>query len=82
MSYSAERSIALAAVREAAQLCGQVQDQLRVRSIEKADQSPVTIADFGSQALICSRLRRAFPQDPIIAEETASMLRFIILTLS
>lgn len=75
MSYSAERSIALAAVREAAQLCGHVQDQLRVRSIEKADQSPVTIADFGSQALICSRLRRAFPQDPIIAEETASMLR-------
>lgn len=48
---------------------------MQVRSIEKSDHSPVTIADFGSQALICSRLRSAFPDDPIIAEETASMLR-------
>jgi len=48
---------------------------MQVRSIEKIDQSPVTVADFGSQALICSRLRSAFPDDPIIAEETAAMLR-------
>ena len=75
MSYAAERAVALAAVREAAALCQGVQAQMSVRSIEKADQSPVTLADYGSQALICSRLRRAFPQDAIIAEETADMLR-------
>lgn len=74
MSFNAERSIALAAVREAAELCQRVQEQMAVRSIEKSDRSPVTIADFGSQALICSRLRRAFPEDPIIAEENSSML--------
>ncbi|MGB1375078.1 MAG: 3'(2'),5'-bisphosphate nucleotidase, partial [Rhodothermales bacterium] len=30
---------------------------------------------FGSQALICSRLRRAFPDDSIIAEETSTVLK-------
>ena len=48
---------------------------MAVQSIEKSDRSPVTIADFGSQALICSRLRRAFPDDPIIAEETSAVLK-------
>lgn len=75
MSFKAERLIALAAVREAAELCQRVQEQMAVNSIEKSDHSPVTVADFGSQALICSRLRRAFPDDPIIAEETATVLR-------
>ena len=75
MSFRAEKLIALAAVREAAELCQSVQEQMAVRSIEKSDRSPVTIADFGSQALICSRLKKAFADDPIIAEETAAMLR-------
>ena len=75
MSFKAEQLIALAAVREAAELCKRVQEQMTVSSIEKSDQSPVTIADFGSQALICSRLRRAFPDDPIIAEETSTVLK-------
>lgn len=56
-------------------MCQRVQEQMAVQSIEKSDRSPVTIADFGSQALICSRLRHAFPGDPIIAEETSGMLR-------
>ena len=75
MSFTAEKVIALAAVREAAELCQSVQEQMAVGSIEKKDRSPVTIADFGSQALICSRLRKAFANDPIIAEETAAVLR-------
>ena len=36
---------------------------------------PVTIADFGSQALVCRALREAFPDDPIIAEEDSTLLR-------
>jgi 3'(2'), 5'-bisphosphate nucleotidase len=75
MAYLSELHIALAAVREAAELCGEVQQQMDPGAIEKKDRSPVTVADFGSQALICSRLRKAFPDDPIIAEETSATLR-------
>ncbi|MDA0874986.1 MAG: 3'(2'),5'-bisphosphate nucleotidase [Bacteroidetes bacterium] len=77
MPFLSELQIALAAVREAAELCGEVQQQMDPGAIEKLDRSPVTIADFGSQALICSRLRRAFPDDPIIAEETSTSLRTV-----
>ena len=75
MAYLSELQIALAAVREAAELCGEVQQQMDPGAIQKKDRSPVTVADFGSQALICSRLRKAFPDDPIIAEETSATLR-------
>jgi 3'(2'), 5'-bisphosphate nucleotidase len=75
MNYYSEKLIAMAAVREAADLCRAVQHELSVASITKTDRSPVTVADFGSQALICSRLRKAYPSDPIIAEETSAMLR-------
>jgi 3'(2'), 5'-bisphosphate nucleotidase len=40
-----------------------------------ADRSPVTIADYGSQAVICRRLREAFPGDAIVGEEDADALR-------
>jgi 3'(2'), 5'-bisphosphate nucleotidase len=41
----------------------------------KPDQSPVTVADFAVQALVAYRLREAFPEDPIVAEEDAAALR-------
>src|SRR5262249_23759150 len=37
--------------------------------------SPVTVADFGSQALVGRALGESFPDDPLIAEEDASELR-------
>jgi 3'(2'), 5'-bisphosphate nucleotidase len=43
--------------------------------LKKDDRTPVTVADFGSQALICRALMEAFPQDPVIAEEDSSALR-------
>ena len=43
--------------------------------LEKSDHSPVTVADYGSQALICRMLREAFPGDAIVAEEDAAALR-------
>ena len=43
--------------------------------LAKKDKSPVTVADFGSQALICRTLAEAFPDDPVIAEEDAAELR-------
>ncbi len=75
ISYSLEREIAVAAVRAAARLCQAVQAELSPDVLNKKDRSPVTVADFGSQALVCRALRAAFPGDPIIAEEDAAMLR-------
>ncbi len=76
MAYAHERNAAVEAVKEAAALCAAVREEMVFGSaLAKADRSPVTVADFGSQALICRRLRQAFPTDPIVAEEDASDLR-------
>ena len=73
--YTRELATAIAAVREAATLCREVQHTITPDVLSKKDKSPVTVADFGSQALICHTLADAFPDDPIIAEEDASALR-------
>ena len=73
--YSQELEVALEAVREAAAVCRQVQSSISAESLEKKDKSPVTVADFASQALICRRLQTAFPEDPVIGEEGAAELR-------
>lgn len=74
-SIESAESVALQAVREAADLCIHVQTERAVQAQEKADRSPVTVADYGSQALICRRLKEAFPEIPIVAEEDAAALR-------
>ena len=71
-SYSKELQTVHAALSEAALLCRSVQERV---AITKGDRSPVTIADFGSQALVCRTLREVFPDDPIIAEEDSTLLR-------
>lgn len=75
MSYERERDVALQAVRKAAVLCQAVQSEIDPSVLEKEDRSPVTVADFGSQALICNALREAFPDDPVIAEEDSTALK-------
>lgn len=75
MSFYSEKLLVMAAVREAAELCKGVQSEMALSALSKQDQSPVTVADFGSQALVCSRLKKAYPDDPIIAEETADVLK-------
>lgn len=78
---SAERSrhareTALAAVRAASALCAAVsQELIAAHATSKADRSPVTVADLGSQALISMALRDAFPDDPIVGEEDGALLR-------
>lgn len=67
---------ALQAIRLASQLCQSVRRELAEgASIQKSDRTPVTIADFGSQAIICKLIKEAFPEDPIVAEEDSSELR-------
>jgi len=71
----AECSIALAAVSRAAGLCEAVRRATGgADAITKDDCSPVTVADFGAQALIIHALRQAFPGDPVVAEEEAGLL--------
>ena len=67
---------AVDAVLKAIQLCEQVQaEMVSTDAIQKADRSPVTVADFGSQALICKAISEAFPDDTIVAEESAQALQ-------
>lgn len=56
------------AVRQAAELCRAVQEMHLIGG-EKIGKEPVTIADYGSQALICRAISRHFPGDGVIAEE-------------
>lgn len=70
------RQTAIAAVTRAAELCELVRtDLVTVAALDKKDRSPVTVADFGSQALVCQTIRDAFPTDPIVAEEDSAQLR-------
>ncbi len=67
---------AIDAVLKAIQLCEQVQaEMVPTDAVQKTDRSPVTVADFGSQALICKAIGAAFPDDAIIAEESAQALQ-------
>ncbi|MDJ0701752.1 MAG: 3'(2'),5'-bisphosphate nucleotidase [Leptolyngbyaceae cyanobacterium MO_188.B28] len=75
MSYEKEKNIAIEAAIAAAQLCEKVRGQMVPEAIEKKDRSPVTVADFGSQALICRALAANFPTDPVVGEEDAAELR-------
>jgi 3'(2'), 5'-bisphosphate nucleotidase len=73
--YDKELEVALAAVREASKVCRSVQATITPDTLEKKDKSPVTVADFASQALVCRALEQAFPADPVIGEEDAAELR-------
>jgi 3'(2'), 5'-bisphosphate nucleotidase len=74
-AYEREQTGAIRAVRAAARLCQAVRAGIAPEVLDKKDNSPVTVADFGSQAVICRTLQKAFPEDPIIAEEDSSELR-------
>lgn len=76
MNYTQEKQIALEAVSQAAALCMTVRtNMVGQESLQKGDKSPVTVADFGVQALVCQHLKTAFPQDPIVGEEDSTSLR-------
>jgi 3'(2'), 5'-bisphosphate nucleotidase len=74
-SFEQELIAGLAAVREAAKICRSVQAQINLEHLSKDDSSPVTVADFGSQAVVCKTLGEKFPHDSIVAEEDATELR-------
>jgi len=70
-----ETRFAIDIVRQASQLVKQVQAEKVSPAITKGDFSPVTVADFASQALVGRALAEKFPDQPFVAEESASELR-------
>ena len=73
---SPEVVIGIQAAVKASALCRRIRDDLvGGESILKSDRSPVTVADYGSQAVICKLIRERFPNDTIVAEEDSKELR-------
>ncbi|KAJ2737145.1 3'(2'),5'-bisphosphate nucleotidase [Coemansia sp. BCRC 34962] len=71
-----ERAVAIEAVERASQVCQAVfQRLIAVETLTKKDKSPVTVADFGAQAVVNHILERHFPDDPVVGEEDSKDLQ-------
>lgn len=71
----------LEAVSQAMRLCVLVRNSEMFDGATKEGiykKEPVTIADYGSQAILCRALARYFPQDGVIAEEAGSQFRELL----
>lgn len=75
--YAAELHLALSAVHNASVLTKSVLRSLKnnVSAESKADDTPVTIADFAAQALLISAIHAVYPDDQFLGEESADALR-------
>jgi len=74
-TYEKERLVAELAVTRAAILTKRVFHEKAKGTLNKDDKSPVTIGDFGAQALIIHAIKQIFPDDQVVGEEEASSLR-------
>ena len=84
--FDSELQVAIAAVRKACDITTKLQADIGMSNSEdttsrsssttitKADASPVTIADFASQAVILQHLQSFFPNDIFLAEERSDTL--------
>ena len=76
IDLSRELAAAVAAVRDASTVCLSVQRNLvTAATLEKKDKSPVTVADFASQALVCASLAESSEISAVVGEEDAAELR-------
>ena len=65
----------LAAVREASALCARAQGRLAAgETLTKGDESPVTVADFAAQAVVCAALAERLGDFDLVGEEDAADL--------
>jgi 3'(2'), 5'-bisphosphate nucleotidase len=67
----------IAAVQQAADLTRRLATEA-VRASSKGDASPVTIADYGAQALICRALAHHYPDHAVVAEESGSVFMTLV----
>src|SRR5687768_4714482 len=72
-AYEVERAAAREAVKAAGKLCMVVRQEMlgSPEKMEKAGKEPVTIADYGAQAIILRAIGEHFPNDASLAEEWA-----------
>jgi 3'(2'), 5'-bisphosphate nucleotidase len=76
VELSSELAAALAAVRTASEVCSGAQGQLLAgHTLTKGDASPVTIADFAAQAVVCATLTDSLGAIEMIGEEDSDDLR-------
>jgi 3'(2'), 5'-bisphosphate nucleotidase len=75
--YASELALAFRAVHAASLLTKSVLRSLKnnVSAETKADDSPVTIADFAAQAIIITAIHAVYPDDSFVGEESAEALR-------
>lgn len=76
IDYAKHAEAARHAVVAASLVCRSVQDALdQVRALTKDDKSPVTVADYASQAVIGYALRERLGDIALVAEEASVFLR-------
>ena len=76
MATELELATAIAAVRAAGELCARTQHRIVAGdTLTKGDDSPVTIADFAAQAVVCAVLAESLGDFVMIGEEDADDLR-------
>src|SRR5688572_19505054 len=74
--YAKLLAAAREAVTDACIVCRQVQAGMdQVRAIIKDDKSPVTIADFASQAIVAHILQERLGAVHLVGEESSAFLR-------
>lgn len=66
-----------AAARQAAELTRRVR-ALHLDGAYKDGGEPVTLADYGSQAILCRAIQAAYPDDSILAEENAEQFLTLV----
>lgn len=70
-----EIQFAIQTVQWGAAIARRVRSETSVKSLTKADRSPVTLADMGIQAIAGALLDQYFPQSVLVAEETSELLQ-------
>ncbi len=74
--YADLLAAALPAVADACTICSAVQKNMdQLRAIVKDDDSPVTVADYACQAIVCHVLREELGSLVLVGEETSAYLR-------
>lgn len=72
--YLREAYIAQLAVKRASLLTCKVSEE-HLSGISKQDSSPVTVGDFGSQAIVINAILKNFPNDEIVGEEDSKLIK-------
>ncbi|KEF59971.1 3'(2'),5'-bisphosphate nucleotidase [Exophiala aquamarina CBS 119918] len=75
LSYAEELEAALRAVHLASHATKSLLPSQDKGSTWKSDHSPVTVADYASQALLIATVAHSFPNDHFLGEESAAELR-------